>query len=84
MLMQLMQIEAAHESFDRALLLNPDDAIACYNKACCYGLQKNIDLAIATLQQAINLYPDCRERAKIDSGFDSIRQDDRFQSLIGA
>ncbi len=83
-LMRLRHLEAAHESYDRALLLSPDDANACYNKACCYGLQKNIDLAIAILQQAINLNSKYREMAKTDLAFDGIRQDDRFQSLIGA
>ena len=90
-LMQLRQFEAAHKSFeaahmilDQALLLSPDDASVHYNKACYYGLQQDIDLAIATLQQAINLDSKYREMAKTDSDFDGIRQDDRFQSLIGA
>ncbi|MER3435672.1 MAG: hypothetical protein C4288_20350, partial [Leptolyngbya sp. ERB_1_1] len=82
-LMQLRQLDAAHESYDQAILLNPNDTRAHYNKACCYGLQAQIDLAIATLQQAILLSSECREMAKTDSGFDLIRQDDRFKALIG-
>ncbi|MBW4661301.1 MAG: tetratricopeptide repeat protein [Drouetiella hepatica Uher 2000/2452] len=81
-LMQLMQFEAAHESFDRAIFLKPDDATAHYNKACCYGLQKNIDLAIETLQYAITLDSENRELAKTDSDFDGIRESDRFRELI--
>ena len=76
--------DEAIASYNRALLLSPNDAEVYYNKACCYGLQKNIDLAIDTLQQAINLDSECRELAETDSDFDGIRQDDRFQSLIGA
>jgi superkiller protein 3 len=46
-------------------------------------LQGNIDLAIAKLEQTINLNPDkYREMAKTDSDFDSIREDRRFQALI--
>jgi superkiller protein 3 len=57
---------------------------AWYNKACRYALQGNVDLAIANLQQAINLNPDkYREMAKTDSDFDSLREDGGFQALIG-
>ena len=54
-----------------------------YNKACCYGLQQKIELAIETLQQAIALDAECRAMAKTDSDFDGIRQDERFRALIG-
>ncbi|NET60559.1 MAG: tetratricopeptide repeat protein [Symploca sp. SIO2E6] len=70
-------------SYDRAIEIKPDDGAAWYNKACCYGLQNNIDLAIQNLQQAINLNPDkYREMAKTDSDFDNIRSEPRFQELI--
>lgn len=38
--------------------------------------------AIENLQRTIELNPDCREWAKTDADFDSIRQDARFQALI--
>jgi tetratricopeptide (TPR) repeat protein len=61
-----------------------------YNKACCYALQGNVEQAlenlqqaINNLQQAINLSPDeYREKARTDSDFDSLREDERFQALI--
>ena len=82
-LTRLGQFEAAHENFDQALMLQPDFANAYYNKACCYGLQQNIELAIETLQQAIALNAENRELAKTDSDFDGIRDDERFQAVIG-
>jgi len=75
--------EEAIAAFDKALEIQPDYHYAWYNKACCYALQGNIDQALKNLQQAINLSPDeVREMAKTDSDFDSIREDERFQSLI--
>ena len=81
--MQLRQFEAAHESFDQALVLQPDNASAYYNKACCYSLQQKIELAIDTLQYAITLDSKYRDMAKTDSDFDGIRDDERFQAVIG-
>jgi len=82
-LTRLGQFEAAHESFDRAISLKQDDGGAHYDKACCYGLQQNIELAIETLQHAIALDSKYRELAKTDSDFDGIRNDERFRALIG-
>ena len=82
-LMYLGRYEEALQSYDQALQIQPDFANAYYNKACCYGLQQNIELAIETLQHAIALDSKYRELAKTDSDFDGIRQDERFRALIG-
>jgi hypothetical protein len=58
------------------------EAIAIYNQARYYGLQGQIELAIATLKQAIDLDLECREKAKTDADFDRVRSDDRFQALL--
>ncbi len=80
----LGRYEEAINSYEKVLQLKPDNYIAWYNKACCYGLQKNFDLAIASLQRAIFLASECRELAKIETDFDLIRQDDRFQALLNS
>ncbi|MBD2430490.1 tetratricopeptide repeat protein [Fischerella sp. FACHB-380] len=81
-LRQLGRYEEAIASYDKALEIKPDYHQAWYNKACCYALQVNIEQAIENLQKAIILNPECREMAKTDSDFDSIRDDERFQELI--
>ncbi|TRU47615.1 MAG: hypothetical protein EWV91_10540 [Microcystis aeruginosa Ma_QC_Ca_00000000_S207] len=53
-----------------------------YNKACCYGLQNNVELAIENLQRAINLDVKYQDMAKTDQDFEQIRGDERFQSLL--
>ncbi len=69
-------------SYDHALACQPNDHAAQYNKACCYGWQEQIDLALANLQQAIRLDAKYQDMAKTDADFDRIRQDDRFQALL--
>lgn len=82
-LFYLGRYEEAIASYDKALEFKPDDHSAVYNKACCYALQGNIEQTLENLQQAINLSPDeYREKAKTDSDFDSIRDDELFQALI--
>ncbi|MEO1211183.1 MAG: hypothetical protein AAFX78_16795 [Cyanobacteria bacterium J06638_20] len=66
-----------------ALGIKPDYHIALYNKACCYGLQSQVELAIENLEQAIHLSPkEYREMAKTDTDFAPIRDDPRFQGLV--
>ena len=75
--------EEAIASYDKSLEVKPDKHEAWYNKACCYGLQKNVTLAVQSLTRAIELSPDkCREMAKTDTDFDPIRSDPRFQELL--
>ncbi|WP_298907843.1 tetratricopeptide repeat protein [uncultured Nostoc sp.] len=70
-------------SFDKALELKPDYADAFYNKACCYALQGDTESAIDNFQKVINLsYEQYLQRAKNDSDFDSIRENEQFQALI--
>ncbi len=80
---KLGQYEQAIASYEQALKFQPDYHQAWYNKACNYALQGNIEQAIENLEKAIHLNPDeCREMAKTDSDFDSIREDERFVALI--
>jgi tetratricopeptide (TPR) repeat protein len=82
MLKNLRQYDDAIASQDKALELKPDLDIAWYNKACCYGLQGKVELAVEHLRKAIQLNSDCREQAKTHSDFDAIREDERFQQLL--
>ena len=78
----LGRYEEAIASYDRALEINSNDANAYYNKACCYGLQNNVELAIENLQSAINLDVEYQDMAKTDKDFEQIRGDERFQSFL--
>lgn len=83
-LVNLGRHEEAIASYDQALHLKPDYHAAWYNKACCYALQSNVELALEHLQRAIDLSPNkYRPMAKTDPDFASIRDDERFQTLVG-
>ncbi|MGV0025085.1 tetratricopeptide repeat protein [Phormidesmis priestleyi] len=77
----LAKLADAIDCFDQAIKNQPNYSEAYYSKAECYGLQGQVELAIATLKQAIALSPKYREKAKTDADFDAIREDDRFQAL---
>ena len=81
-LMQLGRNEEAIASYDKALEFNPDYGGTFYNKACCYGLQNQLDLALENLEKAIKLDSQYREMAKNDTDFDNIRHDSCFQNLL--
>ncbi len=78
------QYESALVSHSTAINLAPNDANAWFNRACTYGLMKEVDKAVEDLREAINLDPALFEKAKIDSDFDAIRNDDRFQQLLAS
>jgi tetratricopeptide (TPR) repeat protein len=81
-LVDLGQYKAAIAAYDQALTLKPNEPKMLYNKACGYGLQGDVKNAISTLQAAITLDPNYHDRAKTDSDFDPIRQNECFQALI--
>ncbi|WP_217359984.1 tetratricopeptide repeat protein [Anabaena sp. UHCC 0253] len=81
-LFNLKQYENAITSFDEALKINQGLQIAWYNKAQCYALIDNVNLAIDNLQKAIELNPEYKNNAKTDPDFDEIREDERFKQLI--
>ncbi|MFN6500825.1 MAG: tetratricopeptide repeat protein [Nostoc sp. DedQUE01] len=79
----LERFEEAIASYNQVLKIKPDYYKAWYKKACNYALQGNIEQALENLQKAINISPhECRKWPKIDSDFNDIRQDERFQALI--
>jgi tetratricopeptide (TPR) repeat protein len=84
-LSKLQQYEEAIASYEQVTQIKPDFYLAWFSKARCYALQGSPDLAIENLEQAINLNSDkCREMAKTDPSFDTVREDERFKPLFQA
>lgn len=81
-LVALKQYTAAIAAYDKALHLTPENSELLYRKAACYALQGNIDLALETLQQAIDCCTSYQEQAQIDPEFAALRRDSRFQQMV--
>jgi tetratricopeptide (TPR) repeat protein len=78
----LNRYEEAIFSHDKAIELNPDDPDQWFNRACCYALQGKVEETVHDLKRAIELDSIQREKAKTDSDFDKVRQDEKFQKLL--
>ena len=50
---ELGEYPQAHEAYDIALNLYPQNDMALYNKACAYALQKNKTEALALLKECL-------------------------------
>jgi quercetin dioxygenase-like cupin family protein len=74
--------EGALAILEDGLRVNPDDAVLHYGVACAQALGGHTEEALASLARAIELRPDAREWARNDSDFDSLSEDQRFNSLI--
>jgi tetratricopeptide (TPR) repeat protein len=78
----LKRYEEALNSHDKAIELNPDFPEAFYNRACCYALQEKVAETVHDLKRAIELDSTHREKAKTESDFDKVRQDESIQKLL--
>lgn len=88
-LIALQRLSEALANFDQALVLNPDCAVAHYNRALALKLQDQLDAALAGFSQAISCRGDYVEafveRANVlralNRGEDSLADLDRALSL---
>ena len=69
---------------ERARAIDPEDPGVLYNVACLYALEGRKDDAIACLAQAFQAGFGAREWIAQDPDLESLRDDPRFQALIGA
>ena len=82
-LLELGRHDDALIDLNRSLEQQPDDPGVIYNRACVNALMNQPDEAIGDLRQAIAGDAKYREMARTDSDFDNIRDDPRFQELVG-
>lgn len=73
---------AAQEMFERALKREPDAAHIHYGLAATRARLGSIDLALESLQRALDLQPNLRVRAQHDHDLNPLRNDPDFDRLI--
>jgi tetratricopeptide (TPR) repeat protein len=82
-LLRMGLIDEALAAFGQALDLQPGHGTALYNRACLYALQEQPDNALDDLRTAIAGDTKFQQMARADSDFDTVRNDPRFQELVG-
>lgn len=73
---------AAQEMFERALKREPEAAHIHYGLAATRARLGSLDLALQSLQRALDLQPTLRVRAQHDQDLTSLRNDPDFDRLI--
>ena len=76
------QYKEAIESFNKTIEIEQKYHRAWYDRAECYAIIQEVDLAIKDLKQAIDLNHEYKTKAKTNTYFDEIREDERFKKLI--
>ena len=76
------QYKEAIESFNKTIEIKREYHQAWYYRAECYAIIQKGDLAIKDLEEAIQLNPEYKTKAKTNNYFDEIREDERFKKLI--
>jgi len=73
---------AAQEMFERALKREPEAAHIHYGLAATRARLGSVDLALQSLQRALDLQPTLRVRAQHDHDLNSLRNDPDFDRLV--
>jgi len=73
---------AAQEMFERALKREPEAAHIHYGLAATRARLGSVDLALQSLQKALDLQPNLRVRAQHDQDLTSLRNDPDFDRLV--
>ena len=76
------QYKEAIESFNKTIEIEQKYHRAWYDRAECYAIIQEVDLAIKDLKEAIRLNSEYKTKAKTNTYFDEIREDERFKKLI--
>jgi TolB-like protein/cytochrome c-type biogenesis protein CcmH/NrfG len=75
--------EEATTTIKRVLELEPNDGLAVYNCSCVYALLGEKEASLILLRRAFDSgFRSVAHWARADSGFDSIRGDEDFQTLL--
>ena len=78
------KLDEALAEFQKVVNVNPKEGYAHYSLACIYSLKNQPQLAIESLQKAIDLDKSIIELFKTDPDFDNIRQTPEYQQLINS
>ena len=78
------RLDLAIEALEKALILEPSEAMLRYNLACYLSLAGHKGRALRHLSQALSLEPAYCQMVDEEPDFDSIRADPEFQAVCEA
>ena len=76
------RIDAAIESLEDALVIEPDEAIILYNLACYWSLAREPRQALFYLSRAFEQDPDYRDMVADEPDFDPLRDHPEFVAIM--
>jgi beta-lactamase regulating signal transducer with metallopeptidase domain len=79
----LANYDRSIEAYERAIELGHRQSTAMYNLACAYSMKKENDKAIEWLDRALRSGFQFRDLLKTDRDLNNVRNDPRFESLLG-
>ncbi|KHT62082.1 hypothetical protein RJ45_19385 [Photobacterium gaetbulicola] len=82
--MEIREFHWALSLCNRVLELDPSNAHALYQRACAYACLGSEEMAINDLEQAVRDSASLRELAAEEQDFESLRGNERFETLIAS
>jgi len=79
---RMERTDLAIEAMETAVQIDNESAIAHYNLACYWALNRQVKMAVLHLSNAFDLNPDYRQFIELESVFDAIREDPDFLSSL--
>lgn len=76
------QLAKAIESLERAVRVDPSEAILHYNLACYWSLARNRTLALKYLARALEIDSNYRDMIAGELDFEPLRHDPEFKQLV--
>ena len=77
------ELSRAREWAADALMIAPDDPVTLYNVACAFALLSDVDRAMEVLEGwRPHANPKAKDWIRLDSDFDPLRSDPRFQKFL--
>jgi tetratricopeptide (TPR) repeat protein len=77
------RLEQAITSLERAIEIEPGEAVLHYNLACYWSLAHNPHQALRHLANALDIDGNFRDFVPSEPDFDPLRHDPQFQHLTG-
>ncbi len=78
----LREYQQAADTFERVILIKPEETYYIYQAARCYALLRDYDMALSKARQALKLDPNLRFVITDEPEFRDFRRSKQFKELL--